>query len=173
MARVTWPRKVKTGPLAGKQFDSFGDYKDALQATKKSPPARVTKKMAESLVAGANMILAVVPQTRQDVLDEIEQKALTNAILDTAKSNQFFANIVVKVCSAGSVASLGTTVGAIIAVRMAKRERIPPIIGDYATLALYAMAQEDVSEIPDDGPPADNEVIEFNPNGEVPVVATG
>lgn len=156
MPRSRFPGEVKRGPLKGRHFDTQEEYDLALaeattggedstpapKAPRQRSAGKVTQEMAAGLVSLANMALAVIPATRADQLDEVEQKALVLAILNTAKTNRAFANVIVKICSAQSNAQLASTVGAIVAVRLARHGRIPAEIELPASFLIYTLANE-------------------------------
>ncbi len=175
-----FPHKVKDGPLKGQVFETQDDLDQAYRDLGIEPPkttrksadekprvARagngVTRAMAEGLVSAANVILAIVPQTREDTLDETEQRALVNAILATASANKHFAAIIIRVCSVSGSAQLATTVGSLVAVRLAKRGLIPFEMGYFGTMVIEMQAQGSVpTQQPEPPKEPDDNVISFS-----------
>lgn len=187
----TEPRTLTRGPLAGQTFTTQADYAAAMRAYKtdnpdgadvsaggdSSPVARVsgrsraggngvTRDMALGLVATVNMVFAMLPPTRDDALDETEQTALANSIVDTARANKAFANIVRKICSAQSSASLGICVSAIVIKRVAKRGLLGEqsmIAGVGAEMILMGLAQGMTPAAPAPEPTSNGHSVETIP----------
>ena len=165
-----FPRTMQRGPLKGQTFDSNADYLQALKEwreqnltpedlaeptkrrrrTRKQPgdTGPVSLEMAEGLVAFCNMCLSIIPPTREDTLDDYEAKALALAIVDTAKTNKFFATMVIRVTTIGTQGRLAVTVGSIVAVRLAKREIVPLQVGAMAQMMLISMANTNPLPVP-------------------------
>lgn len=167
MVATEYPKTVKRGHFKGTTFSSHAEYLTALDAakangqvkerTRKTAPGSgnangVTRAMASSLVSYANIVLVVVPYTREDALDETESEALTLGIIETARANKYFANLIVKTCQMQSGSRLAFAVGAIVARRVARREilpvdaRMPVELGSMMLLNLLAQEANIVPE---------------------------
>jgi hypothetical protein len=176
-----YPKTLKRGPLRGQTFESHSEYVAALNDWKTANPDEVAPQgaepggekrtrqrrpktgpvsleMAQGVVAFSNLLLSIIPATREDTLQEYEASALSLAIVETAKVNQFFANIVIRFCSLGSQSRLLMTVGGIVTVRLAKREIVPAQAGLAATMLLISLSDPSPE-------PIDFTVGAPNPNG--------
>jgi hypothetical protein len=174
-----YPKTLTRGVFKGRTFENASEYQAALDQAKKDgvikPRTRaaattlsttangVTRQMAVSLVQYVNVVLAIVPQTRDDVLEDGEIEAIALGVLETARSNKYFANLIVKTCRMQSGSRLAFAVGAVVARRVAKRDilpiemRVPVEIGAVTMLNLLAM--DDV--VPNAPEPADAGVVEW------------
>lgn len=184
----SYPKTITRGGLKGRTFDTHADYLAALEAAKldgtvKPRAARtpriggsangVTRAMAESLVMYGNIVLSVIPQTREDVLEPTEIEALTLGILETARANKFFANLIVKTCQLQSGSRLAFAVGAVVARRVARREILPleaRIPVEFAAVAMLNMLAQDVSLAPTEAVNEPAIPAESNGHSDVPPV---
>lgn len=144
MPRMDSPRK---------RFDE--DFLGSPVETIKAPPKKelhplVTVKMAEGLVGTAQLILANLPWTKEDVLDDLEQKLLVKDVCAFAKINPFFARSVVWIFSQMGTTSLVVDTGAIVGKRLARREVIPAQIGLACDLAIIVSAAAHDIELSED-----------------------
>lgn len=136
----------RRGQFKGQTFASIGAYNQAAREAKSASgdtmprqrrPASgangVTKPMLVGMLQFVNLGLSVIPAARQDVLEPTEVEALAIGALELARTNRYFANIVVKVCTmqAGSeLAFAGTAVIARRVVpRLVQREIVPIGVG--------------------------------------------
>lgn len=110
----------------------------------------VTVKMAEGLVGTAQLLLANLPWTKDDVLDDLEQKLLVKDITAFAKTNPFFARSVVWLFTQMGTTSLVVDTGAIVGKRLARREVIPVQLGMACDLALIVSAAAHDIELSED-----------------------
>lgn len=183
-----YPKTMKRGPFKGRTFDTAAEYVKALDDAKAAgtvqPRGRkqtlsqnangVTKAMAKSLVQYANIVLTIIPQTREDALDEVEVEALTLGILDTARSNRFFANLIVKTCQMQSGSRLAFAGAAIVARRVARREilpletRLPLEMG--ATMLLSMLAQDIPVPTTEHATETTPDIVSQNGHSDIPPV---
>lgn len=185
-----YPKTMQRGALKGQTFNTAAEYQDALDKARdngltqpRKKPSKikasstangVTKKMADSLVSFANMILAVVPQTREDVLEDTEREAISLGIMETARSNKFFSNLIVKSCRLQAGSRLGVAVGCVVARRVIKRENLPIPIEtrvaiDIGACALLNILAEDSDLTPSVEGEAESEMTEV----PIPVYTNG
>lgn len=162
-----WPKTVKRGALRGRTFYNQGEYRDALQevagtaptdraprrarGVSKSTANGVTREMAAGVVQFGNIILAMVPQTRGDVLDDAEQEAIVLGILETARANKYFANLLVKACTLQSGSRLVLASAAVVARRVARHGLLPDEIAptvEFGGAMLISMLAQDTDAAP-------------------------
>lgn len=183
MSTRRYPYTPMAGPFKGRTFFSKEEYEDAriegptqtigshapFERKNATSANGVTRKMAESLVQLLNValsaggmvlarrdaVLGLPAEASQLALDAVEAEALVRSVMDTAAANKWFANLVVRVCSVQSTGQLGITVGAIVAVRLARRRVIPTEVGGFAYMTLASVASADV-DVP---------YVDASPNG--------
>lgn len=108
--------------------------------TKKELHPTVTVKMAKGLVGTVQLILANLPWTKEDVLDDLEQQLLVKDVVAFAKDNAFFARSIVWLFTQMGTAGLVLDSGAIVGKRLARRELVPPAVGMCCDIAVIVSA---------------------------------
>ena len=88
----------------------------------------VTQKMCDGLISFVNIVWQVSP-FRDDALDEIEQKALSKSLYQSAKSNVFIGNLIYGLMTGGAEAQLLGAIAAVAVIRLAKHHVELPLIG--------------------------------------------
>lgn len=159
-----YPKTMQRGVLKGQYFETASEYQIALEKAKEdgliAPRKRstkpgqatangVTRAMADSLLSYVNVVLSVIPQTRDDLLEDGEKAALALGIMETARANKYFANLIVKSCRLQAGSRLGAAVGCVVARRIVKRERFP--IPDQTRIAVEFGAVALLNVLADEG----------------------
>jgi hypothetical protein len=112
-------------------------------APKKLP---VTRKACDAVVQFVNLGWQISPW-RAESLDETEQEALARSLYAAAQSNTYLGNIIARVTSASAEGQLAACLGAIVAVRLANHQIVPPMVGLGASFVLTGIAGEDISNV--------------------------
>jgi hypothetical protein len=101
---------------------------------------KVTVKMAQGLVGTIQLVLANLPWTRDDTLDDLEQKVLVKDIVAFADLNPFFAKAVVWIFINMGNASLPLDTAMMAGKRLARRELVPAPVGVACEIGIIASA---------------------------------
>lgn len=122
--------------------------KEPAKPKERKSPARlpVNKGQCEALVNFMNLAVQVSPW-REDALDETESTALVNSLYRAAKTNIWLGNLVVRLVTVSDDTQLLAVAGAIVIVRLANHQMVPPMAGIAAGMMIQGVAGEPIDEM--------------------------
>lgn len=130
------PKKQPTAPTDAGKVDS----PPKRQSGGPGRLPKVSRDMVEAIVTFLDFGIRMVPPLAQDALEDYEKDALIDALLSSAKSNRFLANLIVRVTRVTSQGQLVTVGGAIVVRRLAIHGVASPMMGAGAEMLLRTMA---------------------------------
>ncbi len=159
---LSYPRTLKTGPLAGKTFLTEGDHMAALKSLKSgasvpdsvpnhpkpAAPAKYQKQMIEAVVTMIQGVTGFIPMFRENPITKEEHDWLVDDWFAFGKVNPFFARLIVNLFAVDIYGKLIMDHVCIVGARMAGSGMLPqasmlPI--QLAYMARQAMSGESVT----------------------------
>jgi hypothetical protein len=128
----------------------FAKKEPAAPRVKRAEPKRlpVTMQACEAVVMLVNFAYQVTPW-REDSLDELEVEMLTKNLHRMAKKNVYLGNIIVNLTTGAAEGQFVAAIGAVVTMRLAKHNVLPPLQGMMVAGILRGVAMTDPEVISD------------------------